>query len=267
MSQPPASNQAPAANQSEVDFCVATAKEAGQATLNWYQSQAFSVSQKADGSPLTEADLAAETLIRQRINAAFPNDSVQGEEQAATTGTSKRTWIIDPIDGTKAFAAGVPLFANLLALVDEHGLAAGVINLPALGETIWAGRGLGAHWNNEPCQVSNRQEKEGALVCTSGFGYWPQPQLHRLLKSPVRLRTWGDAYGYALVATGRAEAMIDPEAFSWDLAPIQLIIAEAGGHFTTFNGESSPDVWKSGSGFASNGHCHQQLLSLWSNTN
>ena len=252
------------ANPADLDTCVEIAREAGQLTLEWYRGSAFSIDHKHDGSPVTAADLAVETLMRERLNDTFPNDSVLGEEHPDTSGTSGRTWVIDPIDGTKAFMRGVPLFANLLALVDEHGPAVGVINLPALGETIWAGRGLGAFHNGEPCRVNDREGIDGAFVCTSGFGYWPDAALRVLLDSPVKLRTWGDAYGYALVATGQVEAMVDPKAFPWDLAPIAIIIAEAGGSFSAFDGRTGADVWSSGSAIATNSRIHGDLLALFS---
>ena len=201
--------------------------------------------------------------MRERLNAAYPNDSVLGEEHPDTSGASGRSWVIDPIDGTKAFMKGVPLFANLLALVDEHGPAVGVIHLPALGETVWAGRGLGAFHNGEPCRVNDHEGLDGAFVCTSGFGYWPDGALSSLFDSPVKLRTWGDAYGYALVATGQVEAMVDPEAFAWDLAPIAVIIAEAGGCFSAFDGRTGADVWSSGSAIATNNRIHEDLVALF----
>lgn len=253
------------ADQKDVDVCVEIAREAGELTLDWFRSSALSVDHKQDGSPVTEADLAVEDLMRQRLKAVCPNDSVLGEEHLDTAGTSPRTWVIDPIDGTKAFVAGVPLFANLLALVDDDGPVVGVINLPALDETIWAGRGLGTFFNGEPCHVNERTSLEDALVCTSGFGYWPQAKLTGLLAGPLRLRTWGDAFGYALVATGRAVAMIDPQAFPWDLAPISVIVAEAGGCFSSFDGRVGTDVWRSGSAVASNGLVHTDLLDLLGN--
>ena len=249
------------------DDLVATAVEiaraAGDLTLEWYRDASLAVDHKGDGSPVTAADLAAETLMRDRLRERFPDDAVMGEEHTDTGGTSGRTWVIDPIDGTKAFTKGVPLYSNLLALVDEHGPAIGVINLPALGETIWAGRGRGAHLNGEPCRVSDHVGLAGAYAMTSGFGYWPTEALTAVLDSPVVFRTWGDAYGYALVATGRAEAMIDPLANPWDVAPMAVIIPEAGGHYSTFDGEAGPDAWKTGSGVATNGSCHDALLGLW----
>ncbi len=253
------------ASRADLDTCVAIAQEAGRLTLEWFSGTGLFVDHKQDGSPVTAADLAAEALIRERLGFAHPNDSVLGEEHPDTLGTSGRTWVIDPIDGTEAFTKGVPLFSNLLALVDEHGPAVGVINLPALGETISAGRGLGAFLNGEACRVNDHGSLNEAYVCTSGFGYWPETALSALLNSPVKLRTWGDAYGYALVATGRAEAMIDPEAFAWDLAPIAVIIAEAGGTFSAFDGRTGSDVWSSGSAVATNSRIHADLLALFSN--
>ena len=250
------------ADPADLEICVQIAREAGELTLESYRRKGLSIDVKGDGSPVTAADLAAETLMRERLNAAFPDDAVLGEEHPDTSGISGRTWVIDPIDGTKAFMKGVPLFSNLLALVDEHGPAVGVINLPALGETICAGRGLGAFLNGEPCGVNDHEGLAGSYVCTSGFSYWPDAPLYALLETPVKLRTWGDAYGYALVATGRAEAMIDPEAFPWDLAPIAVIISEAGGSFSTFGGRTGPDVWSSGSAVASNSRIHAELLAV-----
>ncbi len=247
-------------DSSLVEFATEVAREAGQLTLGWFQSDTLHVDHKFDGSPVTAADLAAETLIRQRIAAAFPDDSIMGEEHTDSVGRSGRTWVIDPIDGTKAFTHGVPLYSNLIALIDEQGPAVGVINLPGLNETIAAGRGLGCTRNDQPCSVSSQSSLGGAYLCTSGFGYWPSGSLTRALRSDASLRTWGDAYGYALVATGRAEAMIDPEVNPWDVAPMAVIIAEAGGSFTTIDNKRD---WNAGSGLATNGLLHDQVLGFF----
>jgi histidinol-phosphatase len=259
------SSESPAVDPALVAAAVDIARSAGARTLDWYNRPDLAVDTKSDGSPVTAADLAAETLMRARLAVEFPADAVIGEEHEDTAGTSGRTWVIDPIDGTKAFARGVPLYSNLIALVDEHGPAVGVINLPALGETIWAGRGLGAFHNGDRCRVSDRRSLDGSYVCTSGFGYWEPDDLRAVLDSPVVFRTWGDAYGYALVATGRAEAMIDPLANPWDVAPMAVIIPEAGGRYTTFAGDDSSDGWKTGSGVGTNGAIHTELLDLWAN--
>lgn len=243
--------------QDLVDFAVAAARRAGRITLDWYQLRGLSVTAKSDGSPVTEADYAAERFLRSEILATFPDDTIRGEEEGEVAGRTGRTWVIDPIDGTKAFARGVPLFATLLALIDDRGPAAGVVFLPALDECVWAGRGRGAHWDGEPCRVSDRSDFEGSYICTSGLSYWPDQALQRVRAGGARVRTWGDAYGYALVATGRAEAMVDPECFDWDVAPMSVIIAEAGGRFSDTAGV---DDWRSGSAVATNGILHDDLL-------
>ena len=246
--------------QDIVEFAVDATRRAGRLTLDWYQARGLSVTAKRDGSPVTEADYAAERFLRSEILAAYPDDAIEGEEEGEVTGRTGRTWVIDPIDGTKAFAQGVPLFATLLALVDEDGPAVGVICLPALDECVWAGRGRGASWDGAPCRVSSRAGLEGAYVCTSGLSYWPDPALGRVRAAGARVRTWGDAYGYALVATGRAEAMVDPECFDWDVAPMSVVIAEAGGRFSDTAGA---DDWRSGSAVATNGIVHDDLLNCF----
>ncbi len=258
------SDPAPPVDPALVEHAVHIARDAGELTLDWFRRAGLAVEHKGDGSPVTEADLAAETFMRAELAAAYPDDAVIGEEHADAEGTSGRTWVIDPIDGTKAFTKSVPLYSNLLALVDEHGPAVGVINLPALGETVWAGRGLGAFHNGDRCRVSDHASLDGAYVCTSEFGYWPPADLAAVHAAPVQFRTWGDAYGYSLVATGRAEAMIDPLANPWDVAPIAVIIAEAGGSFTGYTGADGPNAWQAGSGVASNGRIHDDVLSIWS---
>lgn len=260
---------APAVDPGLVDFAVEAARRAGDLTLEWYQRPDLAVERKPDGTPVTGADTEAERLLRGLIGERFPGDPVLGEEGGlqggppTEGGRGERLWVIDPIDGTKAFAQGVPLFSNLVALIDEHGPAVGVINLPALGECVWAGRGRGAWWNGEPCRVSQRRGLSGSCVCTSGFSYWPEAALRHLLSAGARVRTWGDAYGYALVATGRAEAMIDPECSDWDVAPMAVILAEASGRFSDRAG--SPG-WRNGSGVASNGHIHDEVLALFDGT-
>lgn len=250
----------PAIDQELVDFAVAAAQRAGRVTLEWYQDRSLAVRAKSDGSPVTEADIAAEQFLRSEITTRYPADTVRGEEEGESVGSTGRTWVIDPIDGTRAFTQGVPLFATLLALVDDHGPAVGVICLPALDECVWAGRGLGAYWDGAPCRVSTRAEIDGSYVCTSGLSYWPESALERVRAAGARVRTWGDAYGYALVATGRAEAMVDPECSDWDVAPMSVIIAEAGGRFSDTTGV---DDWRNGSAVGTNGPLHDDLLACF----
>ena len=249
----------PPADQFLVDFATDIALEAGRLTLESFRDYELDIEHKSDGSPVTAVDLAVERLLRERILEAFPEDSVVGEEEEDHHGTSGRRWIIDPIDGTSTFTHGVALYCNLIYVEDEHGPAVGVINIPGIGELVAAGRNLGATLNGRSCHVSSHDDTPGACVTTSGFGHWDRDALLRLHASGMMMRTWGDGYGYALVASGRAEAMVDPEISVWDIAPCRVIIPEAGGRCTSFSGEDSLDVEDF---VASNGHLHDVVLEI-----
>ncbi len=249
----------PTASPDLVDDIADLVRAAGAITLEWFRHEALTVDRKGDGSPVTDADRAAERFLREEIENRWPDDSIIGEEEGDRRGTSDRTWVIDPIDGTKAFTHGVPLYTNLLALEDSHGPLVGVINVPALGETVAAGRGTGCTLNRQPCHVSDTSDLSGAYITTSGFDVWPAEGLMSIYESEMHLRTWGDGYGYVLVATGRVEAMFDPIANHWDLAPMPVIISEAGGRFTDLKGRPSA---VGGSGLATNGRLHDDVLDL-----
>lgn len=250
---------APPVAQATLDTAVALLRDAGDRTLRWFRSNELTVERKADGTPVTAADRDAERFLREHLAAAFPGDGVLGEEEAPTPSTTGRRWILDPIDGTKAFTCGVPLYSNLLALEDEHGIALGVVNLPALGETVWAGRGLGCWSERGPARVSQHATLEGAYVMSSSFGHWPAGTTAALEERGAILRTWGDGYGYGLVATGRVAAMVDPAAEPYDLGPMPVLLAEAGGRFSDLTGATTIE---GGSGLASNGLVHDELLAL-----
>ena len=251
----------PSADPALLEEAVALARRAGESTLTWFRSDALTIDRKGDGTPVTQADRGAERLIRDKLAITHPDDGIFGEEEGVTEGTSGRRWIIDPIDGTKAFTHGVPLYSNLLALEDEHGIAVGVINVPALGETVYAGRGLGCFCNGVPARVSQEKDLTRSYVSTSSFSAtaWKSSPLEAIREAGLNLRTWGDGYGYVLVATGRLEAMVDHTAELYDLAPVPVIITEAGGRFTDLAGNFTPD---GGNGLASNGHIHDELLTL-----
>lgn len=243
---------------------VDLARAAGELTQRWFRTDDLQVDAKGDGTPVTEADRAAERMIREHLEANHPDDGVLGEEEGEQAGTSGRRWIVDPIDGTKAFSHGVPTYCNLIGVEDEHGTAVGVINLPGLGETVYAGRGLGcwavAHHESDdphPAHVSTHDSLERGYVTTSGYEHWPSAWIVGTRRAGLHLRTWGDGWGYALVATGRVDAMVDPIAASWDLAPVPVIITEAGGRFTSHGGDPGPH---DGSGVATNGLVHDALL-------
>ncbi|CAN5868028.1 histidinol-phosphatase [soil metagenome] len=242
-----------------LDTAVTLARQAGELTLQYFRRPDLAIDRKGDGSPVTDADRGAERLLRRELEACCPDDGILGEEEAEKLGTSGRRWIIDPIDGTKAFTHGVPLYTNLLALEDQEGIALGVINVPALGETVAAGRGLGCFANGAPVSVNHREGLDDAYLTTSGLSPWDDDCMLRAKAAKLNLRTWGDGYGYVLVATGRVEAMFDPTAELYDLAPMPVIMAEAGGRFSDLDGGTSPD---GGSGLATNGHIHDELLNV-----
>lgn len=253
-------NEIPPIDQKLLNFAVSITRKAGRLSHKWFKNKKFEVKYKSDGSPVTMADQAAEKLLRKLITDTYPEDSIIGEEEANVMGSSGRTWIIDPIDGTQSFIRGVPLYGNLLAFNDNYGPAIGVINLPELNECIWAGRGQGCFINGKPTQISNKAELSGACVVTSGVDYWPSTDvLNRLSKENTIIRTWGDAYGWALVATGRADAVIDPVVNEWDVAPMITIINESGGMFTDFTGKIQTNT---GTALAANPKLHPILLKI-----
>lgn len=249
-----------------LDWAVEVTKEAGRRTLTRFRADDLAIESKGDGTPVTEADKDAEAFIRRELAAAHPADAILGEEEGEAGGTSGRRWIIDPIDGTKAFMRGVPLYSNLTALEDEHGWAVSVVNLPAIGECVYAGRGLGCFQDDR--QGQRRPARVGArpaqpFLMASGYTHWDEAALLAVKRAGWALRTWGDGYGYALVATGRADAMVDPAASLWDVAPMPLLLHEAGGRFTTADGgeltTADPAV---ASGVATNGEGHDDLVAL-----
>lgn len=250
----------PPADPADVAFAVQIAREAGALTLKHFRSPNLHVEGKDDGTPVTVADRGAERLLRERISATHPCDALVGEEEADSEGTSGRTWILDPIDGTQSFVHGVPLYANLVALEDEHGPAVGVINVPGLEECVWAGRGRGCFVDGKPSHVTDRDDLHGACIVTSGVDYWPSAdRLDAFVGRGALIRTWGDAYGYVLVATGRADAMVDPIVNRWDVAPMLTILPEAGGVFTDLSGSFTAE---GGDALATNAALAPQILDL-----
>jgi len=250
-----------------VEFARDLVRRAGALTLQWFGTADLQVDRKDDGSPVTAADRAAERWLRERLAEECPADGIVGEEEPPTDGSSGRRWIIDPVDGTKAFTRGVPLYSTLLAYEDEHGAAVGVIGLPALDQAVWAGRGQGC-WMSSGAEtrratVSATTAVRRAYLTTSSYGHWPEPALLACKRAGADLRTWGDGYGYALVAAGRVDAMVDPIVNLYDVAAMPVILAEAGGRFTSLGGEPSPAA---GSGVATNGLIHDELLELLNRT-
>ena len=248
-------------------LAVELAREAGNLTLNYFR-RGVDFERKPDQSPVTVADREAELLARERIRVAFPLDAVLGEEFGETPGTSGYRWVIDPIDGTKSFISGVPLYSTLVGVEHEGRSVIGVIYIPALDEGVHAARGGGAWYfaaggDDVPTSVSTRSTLADGLFVTSQVdSYYHRGAgdvFHTLEKKAYVTRTWGDGYGYLLVATGRAEVMIDPIMQVWDAAAMQPIMEEAGGVFVDWQGE--PTIF-SGEGVATNPQLLPEVLSI-----
>ena len=223
-----------------LEFAVDVAWRAGRSAFAHYQTGVPSEA-KADASPVTIADRNAEQLARDLIERRFPGDGIIGEEFGSVRESAARRWIVDPIDGTRSFIRGVPLFGCLLALEEDNAPVIGVMYFPVLEEMIYGARGEGAWWNGRRARVSDVRSLDESLILTTdidnieqqGFGEGFQ----RLRRRGGLLRTWGDCYGHALVATGRAEVMLDPIMSVWDAAALMPIVEEAGGRFTSWTGE------------------------------
>lgn len=235
-----------------LDVARAAADNAGKNSLKYFLGE-LKRETKADGTIVTIADRQGEQLIRRAVQRAFPGDGILGEEFEERKGDSRYRWIIDPIDGTISFARGVPFYGVLIGIEDQEtrGCPAGVIHLPALGETIYAQKGRGCHWTRrkgrynqtQAAQVSTVSSLEAAMVLATDF--WSAPDagrraaMHRLAGRAATRRTWADCYGYVLVATGRADVMMDAAMNIWDCAPLQPILEEAGGTFTDWSGKAT----------------------------
>lgn len=240
---------------------VEIARGAGLLTLAHFGSRVPSAA-KGDGSPVTLADREAEEFLRREIRRRFPDHGLLGEELGEEEGREPIRWILDPIDGTRSFMRGVPLYAVLVGIEAEGEAVAGVAHFPALEETVAAGRGLGCTWNGAPCRVADTARLSDALALTSepeAVRSGAVPGWDALVARTDYVRGWGDAYGHALVATGRAEVMVDPVLAAWDAAPLLPILEEAGGRFTDLVGRATIH---GGSGVSTNGVLHDEVLQL-----
>ena len=246
-----------------VEFAELAARASAQVILPYFQSS-LNVEKKADGSPVTIADKKAEQCILDLIRKHRPDDGWLGEEFGAEDGSSGYRWIIDPIDGTIAFIHGVPLFGTLLAVQKDGEMLLGLINMPALQEMIIGVKGSGTFHNGRPCRVSQTANMSQATILTSSCStllkHHRQDGFTKLTARAAQSRTWGDCYGYLLLATGRAEIMIDPVVAPWDVAPMLPIITEAGGRITDLDGgEDFPPKHV----LASNGLLHNEALAAF----
>lgn len=244
------------------EFAVEAAQLAGALTLGYFQTNT-PIELKADRSPVTAADRGAEELLRKRIEKAFPRHGILGEEFGEKPGEVPARWILDPVDGTYSFISGVPLYSTLIGFEWQGEVVAGVIHLPALKETVYAARGLGCWWNGRRARVTDESDIAKARVsCTNPKLFVSQGKtgaFDALRDTCADMRGWADAYGYACLATGRVEIVVDPIMNIWDNAALLPVVQEAGGVFTDWSG--SP-THKNPSAVATNGKLHDAALKL-----
>jgi histidinol phosphatase-like enzyme (inositol monophosphatase family) len=253
---------------SRLSLAIEAARQAGELTLDYFQDVSLEVQQKHDQSPVTEADREAEQLLRTAIQDAFPEDAILGEELDDRSGSSPYRWILDPIDGTKSFISGVPLYTTLVAVECNGRPVIGVISAPALGELIHAAEGQGAWFEQQGkparrAQVAGTDSLDKACLVTTqvdSFAHRNAADAYLQLEAACAItRSWGDGYGYMLVATGRADLMVDPIMNLWDAAAIAPIIEEAGGIFCDWQGERTT---AHGEGLATNPQLLEHVLKV-----
>ncbi len=235
-------------HSSRLEFALRSTADAAQLILQHYQSQELGVESKADDSPVTVADRGAEQLIREQLAQEFPDDGILGEEFDDVSSTSGYRWVLDPIDGTKPFIHGVPLFGTLVGVEFEGRMVAGVCRLPALSEVMYAEEGEGAWWqignhSPRPARVSQISELSDSRLMvtepTHSIRCGRQSVFDEIQRKVRLSRGWGDCYGHMLVATGRAEIALDPVMSAWDIAALIPILREAGGSCTDWTFEEN----------------------------
>jgi histidinol-phosphatase len=243
------------------------ADDADSLTMSRFRAQDLKVTTKDDGSPVTDADTAVEESVRRTLGRARPRDSIEGEE-LGKSGWGPRRWIIDPIDGTKNYLRGVPVWATLLALAVEDQIVVGVVSAPALGRRWWASKDDGAHAGrslrtSQECEVSKVATLSEAFLSYSSSGGWIRTErgagFGRLLQACGRTRGFGDFWSYMLLAEGSVDVAAEPELNLHDMAAPSIIVEEAGGRFTDLDGTSGP---YGGNALATNGLLHDEVLGL-----
>jgi histidinol phosphatase-like enzyme (inositol monophosphatase family) len=244
-----------------LDFGIDIAWQAGRITLEYYQTGVVPET-KADASPVTIADRRAEEFLRKMIAERYPSHGILGEEYGETNLGASHRWILDPIDGTKSFVHGVPLYGVLVGLEREGEPVLGVINHPALDELTAAATGLGCTINGRRARVSTTGMLSDALLNCSDLADLQAraPRAYaRLVQTVKYARTWGDCYAYTLIASGRAEIALDPRMNVWDNAPLLPILEEAGGRFTDWAGQATIHA---SNAVATNGLLHEAVLEI-----
>jgi histidinol-phosphatase len=249
-----------AAVHADLTLALALADAADAITMKHFRASGLAVRTKSDRSPVSEADEAAEHAIRDRLKSERPQDGIVGEE-FGSAGSSQRRWIIDPIDGTRNYVRGVPVWATLIALEEKGQMSLGVVSAPAMSRRWWARRGEGAFGNGSRLTASSVPNVAAAFIGYDSITDFDPLNLSSrfmaLLRACDRSRGFGDFWAHMLVAEGAIDAAIEPKVAVWDMAAIQVIVEEAGGRFTSLAGEATAD---GGSGVSTNGNIHEEVL-------
>jgi histidinol-phosphatase len=244
----------------DLHLALSMADESDVLTMRHFLSPSLVVRTKADRTPVSEVDESVERMIRSHLKRERPNDAIVGEEFGAG-GHAERRWIIDPIDATKNYIRGIPVFATLIALEEQGRMKLGVVSAPALRQRWWGAAGQGAFCNERRISVSTIDRIEGAQLCYDSVADFDSRGLSdsflALARECARTRGFGDFWSHMLVAEGAAEIAIEPQVSLWDMAAIQIIIEEAGGRFSNLAGEARAD---GGSGVSTNGLLHETVL-------
>ncbi|GAB4047019.1 histidinol-phosphatase [Catellatospora paridis] len=242
------------------------ADTADSISMSRFKALDLYVESKPDLTPVSDADTAVEKALRSTLARTRSRDGVLGEEFGVAGGSGNRQWVIDPIDGTKNFIRGVPIWGTLIALMEGDEPVVGMVSAPALGRRWWAARGLGAFAGRhqaaaQPIRVSGVRRLADASFCYSSLDGWEQTgrlaSVLDLMRKTWRSRAYGDFYGYMLLAEGALDIMIEPELMLWDMAALVPIVTEAGGNFTDLSGRTGAG---GGSAVATNGQLHDDVL-------
>ncbi|RPA58092.1 histidinol-phosphatase [Gordonia oryzae] len=259
------SHPVPESDDSDLGIALQLAIAADDLTMARFGALDLQVSQKPDLTPVSDADLACEEMIREYLSRRRPGDVVLGEEFGGEPTRSGRQWVIDPIDGTKNFVRGVPVWATLISLLVDGVATVGVVSAPALRRRWWAAQGQGAFaefdGRTRSLSVSGVADVASASLAFSSLSGWAQAGIRErfiaLTDEVWRVRGYGDFFNYCLVAEGAVDIAAEPEVSLWDLAAPDIIVREAGGRFTALDGTPGP---RGGNAVATNGLLHEQVL-------
>jgi histidinol-phosphatase len=234
----------------DLQLALELADAADAITMRFFRSASLAVRTKDDRSPVSEADEAVERTLRETLQRARPGDGILGEEFGVSGATSRR-WILDPIDGTKNYVRGIPVFGTLIALEENGRVMTGVVSAPAIARRWWASHGEGAFCNGNPLRVSRVEAIENAYLSSYAIEYLP------LAQRSARPFPFSDFWSHMLVAEGALDVAIEPRLAAWDCGPLIVIVEEAGGRFTDMRGNARVD---GGSGVSTNGLLHDAVL-------